>query len=104
MQTTQEKHTLGPWKAEANGLICDPNGTPVCHILDNPDSGLDTLGQEQSDYNEALIAAAPDLLAGLKDVMGWIKNWDVPFDEDREWHQSKQDIEAAILKAEGGQP
>ncbi len=54
--------------------------------------------------NARLIAAAPDLLAGLKDVMGWIKNWDVPFDEDREWHQSKQDIEAAILKAEGGQP
>ncbi len=51
-----------------------------------------------------LIAAAPELLAALKDVMGWIKNWDPDLIHDPEWPATDAAAEAAIAKAEGGRP
>lgn len=58
------KHTPGPWHSDPDdGFIYDENGTPLGQVFDNPDSGLDCIGHEQSDYNRELIASAPALLA-----------------------------------------
>jgi len=55
-----------------------------------------------TEANARLIAAAPDLLAALEDVMAWLDNWDIPFADDDEWLEtSRPKITAAITKARG---
>jgi len=60
------KHTPGPWTADDKGLIKDASGTLIAQVYDNPDSGLDPIGEEQSAFNMALISTAPCLLAAAR--------------------------------------
>jgi hypothetical protein len=53
------------------------------------------------DPDEArLMAAAPELLEALKQVMVWIRNWDPDFTQDDEWTETRHCVDAAIAKAE----
>ena len=91
------KHTPGPWEVEQDGpwtLVRgrDPElpsddipGPLVCTPADN--------GYTQA--NAHLIAAAPDLLAALKEIVAGIS---VGTDPDHPWIKEAR---AAIAKAEG---
>ena len=48
-----------------------------------------------------VLAAAPDLLEALEEVMAWIDNWYPPFCEDDEWPDTNAKVVAAIAKARG---
>lgn len=61
--------------ANESGMITDSRGVEIGQVFDNPDSGIDPLGREQSDYNSALITAAPDLLSALKETIVHAKNY-----------------------------
>lgn len=49
--------------------------------------------------NVRLIAAAPDLLLALNQVMSWIDNWSPEFVNDEEWPADRDKVRAAIAKA-----
>lgn len=57
-----------------------------------------------SEANARLIAAAPDLLEALQEVMGWISNWNPNFEHDDEWPETRARVGAAIAKARGETP
>ena len=65
---------------------------PSCEVMIRGDNA-----KEVAD----VIEAAPELLAALKKVMEWIKNWDPNFAEDDEWPADRDAAKAAIAKAEG---
>lgn len=50
-----------------------------------------------------LMAASPDLLEALKEVMAWIANWSPDFTYDPDWPADRDRAEAAIAKAEAAQ-
>lgn len=92
------KHTPGPWncqRASAAGrnIICAENSPLDICVLSNRDKT-----QVQIDANARLIAAAPELLTALKDMVAMMDSGD-EHGAGREWH--RQAI-AAIAKAEGG--
>jgi hypothetical protein len=76
------KHTPGPW-------------------LVIPQAGETTVDGDRLEADAALISAAPDLLAALKEVCEWISNWDANFTQDDEWPATSKRINDAIRKAEG---
>lgn len=63
------QHTPGPWRAnERRSLV--PERFFVDHVAD-PTKGIRVLIAENlSEANARLIAAAPDLLAALEDILG----------------------------------
>jgi len=83
-------HTPGPWEARPNDGQIVLNGSNCYHIQE--------IFNDVGGFNPAdirLMAAAPELLAVLKDLWGWedvIEEW------DRELHGR---MKAAISKAEG---
>lgn len=57
------KHTPGPWEVSTNGTdwdVCAPDGGDML---------VDLRGCENAEANARLIAAAPDLLAALRDLV-----------------------------------
>ena len=67
------------------------------HVLDwDWNWGRPTDGFIEVDSNEA-----DELRALLKEVMGWIDNWDPNFIDDDEWPETKAKIKAAVNKARG---
>lgn len=48
-----------------------------------------------------LVAAAPDLLEALQEVMQWIGGWDPSFTQDDEWPSTADKARYAIAKADG---
>lgn len=95
------KHTPGPWQYSFEGgtvaFILESDGATVAKISVTENSTAhSTLAA-----NARLIAAAPELLAALKDCVFWYANRD-----DELWPFEKQPPEiqramAAIAKAEG---
>jgi hypothetical protein len=61
-------HSPAPWRGTSQGDIFDANDVIVATIYDNPDTGLQPLEEETSDFNQALITTAPDLLAAAEAV------------------------------------
>ena len=55
----------------------------------------------EGEANARLIAAAPDLLEALRQVMGWIDGWDPNFIHDADWPETAHHIRAAISRATG---
>jgi len=95
------KHTPGPWKV---GIIPDTenvfveasDGLIVCEV------GGFVIGKEQAQTNAHLIAAAPDLLDALKDIMtDHIDNLTYQEDCDCAGCHRIAKAQAAIAKAEG---
>jgi len=107
---SESKHTPGPWVvgmrngynpntvfSEGDNGIASVFGVPMhCHIDD-----LTHIRDVQPLANARLIAAAPDMLEALKQVMGWIDGWSPTFTQDEEWPEAEHYIRAAISKAEG---
>lgn len=104
-------HTPGPWepnwiiRGQAPILGHRDNGEPipgirpvVCHI---PEPCRDDTGSA----NASLIAAAPDLLAALRDVMGWFDSSAIRHLMSKQGYQAEchriiNDARKAIAKAE----
>lgn len=104
------KHTPGPWmigygeavgigEIYGVGIDTEPDWTPVCML------SLSEKVNEVDEANARLIAAAPDLLAALKDILCFVEiaamgrdqiYWDVI--DDCEGAKAR----AAIAKATGG--
>lgn len=94
-----EKHTSGPWQFYADVPSTDPNW----HIVTNA-SRMRVLanvhiepGNEMDLANARLIAAAPDLLAALKEcdeAMAYMSEYDIPI-------LLPERVKTAIAKATG---
>lgn len=70
--------TKGPWVGDSKGYITSEEGHTVAAVFDNPDNGIhDARGFEPSDYNQALICAAPGLYEALRDV---VTKWEISRD------------------------
>jgi hypothetical protein len=98
------KHTPGPWLVipqAGETTVWNDDGRVdhfVCSLFKNlggPGDG------DRLEADAALISAAPDLLAALKEVCEWISNWDANFTQDDEWPATSKRINDAIRKAEG---
>lgn len=95
-------HTPGPWNMEFD---CDDGGRRFfCILADNGTleggniilDGVDIEGETEAEQmaNAMLIAAAPDLLDALKEIIsGWVG-----------WERVEEIARAAIAKAEGHEP
>ena len=78
-------HTPGPWAIDIDRAIVAPNGiSSVAQIFS-------WVGEEEADANARLIAAAPDLLAALKECRA------------HGFYSVEHLVDAAIEKAEGKQ-
>lgn len=63
-------HTPGPWKYDDEwALIVGPNDEEICAIHAAQSSGERRVNRNKAQANGRLIAAAPELLAALKDVI-----------------------------------
>jgi hypothetical protein len=103
-------HTQGPWIIQQLGDEMYI-GTPKQTVPDDVYSIVASVEGGSDNYNDAynarqranarLIAAAPELLEALREVMVWIKAWSPSFVEDAEWGETEQKVMAAIAKAEG---
>jgi hypothetical protein len=95
------KPTTGPW---SYSMYEDSNHAKIyLHGLGGQDAvkGGDSLQGYCGEANARLIAAAPDLLEALQEVMSWIYNWDPDFTFDNEWAGTEIKARAAIKKAMG---
>jgi hypothetical protein len=95
--TTETKHTPGPWvvrgEAKYSGFgVNDANGKSVASFPSTM-----TRGDGEKSANAALIAAAPDMLAALRDALPLLKG----HQESPEKAERYQNALAAIAKAEG---
>lgn len=104
---TQSKHTSGPWiveqtkqmkKQDENIVIYGPRKEVICHLL-CPDL-------RPYNYDNAhLIAAAPDLLKTLKEILylDAVKQADPKrLSVDEDLNLAKKKAREAIAKANGG--
>jgi len=88
------KHTPGPWKFGKDGAI-EHNNVQI--YIDGADGTLIVYGQVK-DADARLIAAAPDLLESLKDMVDLVELM-CPFDGPQQ-----RKARAAIARATGEQP
>ncbi len=107
---TGGKHTPGPWSA----FVVEDTMTVSVDIGPHPSgyrpnvvdwTGFDTCGLpfDQQVANARLIAAAPDLLAALKQFRTKVYNAALGSGMDDEWATVACSVaDAAIAKAEGG--
>lgn len=97
----QTKHTQGPWVIVDNTRTGD--GFEI--HAPNEDCSCDRIGRCSNEHNACLIAAAPELLDQLQDVLSRIE-------QSEEWWMDCPDrggfdaeaIRAAIAKATGTAP
>jgi hypothetical protein len=116
MTTTTPQHTPGPWRVRHDGTssgIYAPsiNGYDIARVhgyAERPGGGTMLLGPEHQ-ANAALIAAAPDLLAALVDLLraaDAVHSFGLPHipPTTADWFRSAQAAaESAIARAQGGQ-
>jgi len=103
-------HTPGPWKvARKRGPLHGIGATDPLAIKDSTGEYVATLGGgsvhfANADANAHLIAAAPDLLAALKECVPWLESMPLPADDQHLRDMAAKtlnDVQAAIEKAEG---
>lgn len=82
-------HTPGPWV-----VVQHPDGWTIQNRATGAGACVASQYGDSNEANARLIAAAPDLLAALKDAVNWLDDFD-----DNETLTAAR---AAILKAEGG--
>lgn len=88
------KHTPGPWRSCERGDYSDYHGASVVIVSPVADMRVAVVhhhGTSEADANASLIAAAPELLAALKEVVRISNRNHAAWDKAR----------AAIAKAEG---
>lgn len=66
-------HTPGPWHVEPDGSIVDRDGCDVIASHADAEGGHYLAATEE---DRSLIAAAPDLLQGLEDMIGHCRGCD----------------------------
>jgi len=104
MTTPNTKHTPGPWftceqvkQPHPHALVGIGNGsTHVAYVSVTPANAF------EADANARLIAAAPDLLAALRNCVETLDAAKQQANGGCEWIASIE-ARAAIAKAEGGQ-
>lgn len=90
------KHTPGPWMYETRP---DSGGGDRPVVVAGADL-VAAVSRANGGANARLIAAAPDLLAALKDLAEWWSNW-MPDDAHADGGRVVLDVaRAAITKAE----
>ena len=94
------KHTPGPWRASELGVLSDKltsyGNWYVCSLID-PDN-------EEHKANARLIAAAPELLESLEDLLSNLDEMGLatmPGDTFENMRETVDRARAAIAKAEG---
>jgi len=99
-------HTPGPWVFKPEDRIVSyVKGVPLI-IADR--CGADfIMGTKEWVANARLIAAAPDMLNELQEVLGWIQHWQRDLDDELPPTRSSLDereasIRAAIARATEG--
>lgn len=105
-----EKHTPGPWTfdKDAEEITCEKRRGMAA--IATVETGWAEPFESEQQANAHLIAAAPDLLAALREARRVIAtalkstapDW-FPDDESVTGHLTIQSIDAAIAKAEGQQ-
>ena len=94
----ESKHTPGPWEIRKSGFIMAPDGAGqgddvyIAEILIGPDSPE----VDEAKANARLIAAAPELLAALCEIMD-----DVDLGIQTVGNINGKNARAAIAKAKG---
>ena len=111
------KHTPAPWAiyfcepGDRNGVIYSeslPEGSPnicemsadVCIKSEDRRRGDKWIYSEQRAADARLIAAAPDLLEALEDLLSYLEGYDADYPESLPKFDRAR---AAITKAQGGQ-
>ena len=94
------KHTPGPWEATGRNYryIVNFEGNQIAHVSDE-----DTESQDELQAIGHLIAAAPEMLAGLKFLRSWLV-WSNQMQQDVivcEGNIGREKLDALIAKAEG---
>lgn len=105
-----EKHTPGPWRVRHRHYDAGPNEDEIGGLgweLEGPPEPM--RGHFALAADAHLVAAAPDLLASLKNarfLIGKLAGWNgVDLNELDEEHDGMvAGIDAAIARAEGGGP
>jgi len=110
MKTEQITHTPGPWDIEEG-----PSGMPYISGGDDADydrTGICDLIEDQASIREVfanarLIAAAPELLASLRELLALNGSWErgnayISAGFVESYEQIASNARAAIAKAEGG--
>lgn len=103
---TEQKHTPGPWRVGDGSFVIGNHPAPgITGSDDVHHYGGHLICESVSQANARLIAAAPDLLEALKDILsGWRY---IRQDAAHQsiygvgWDRAQQAAEAAIAKAEG---
>lgn len=95
------EHTPGPWRA--SHWLDDDEGCLITSGSKTVALALHAGGVQQSEVNARIIAAAPGLLAALKELKEYFQSYDY----DEAWEAEGADsppviIDAAIAKAESG--
>ena len=70
------KHTPGPWRVWENLIQVSPNGPSICYF---------EAGQQPSEANARLIAAAPELLAALINLTATARTFRNVPKREQEW-------------------
>ncbi len=100
----KNKHTPGPWVVTKGSLgaewstlyVEQPDGYAIAAILDDVDEI-----KVNSEANANLIAAAPDLLSALEELLRAARHFgsQLGVDFDRAWESSALQAKAVIAKA-----
>ena len=97
-------HTQGPWRATGSTIRSDNHidGTGALLLLPGPMFHDYTPDPEEQNANLTLAAAAPELLAALRQMMEWEGGEPgkyIDYDDEQRANEVWQDAEAAIAKA-----
>lgn len=96
------KHTPGPWEARGWSIKYPGNGVRVC-VVDQADKALKQFGDYDEDMavckaNARLIAAAPELLEALRNLLADAESLGI---DDSTVSGSAIEARAALAKANG---
>lgn len=92
-----QQHTPAPWSTS-----CLPNGTEWTVSFEDGDMLADLTGCPNEAANAKLIAAAPELLACLCEMLG-AAEMDCMDDKSNVWRNLMSNAQVAIAKATGEQ-
>lgn len=67
------KHTPTPWEVNSQGLVTSDEGEIIAQIYDNPDTGMQPIGEETSDFNAAFLIESVNQHAALLEFAEAVK-------------------------------